>query len=124
MVSVIPNANPSVTELKYFREISTKSISEILRASETKTSIRDFKILGTEWNEEKKVLAKIMNRFITDESVPFQLIEDNELMTQEFAQNRLRFWRGIELETEMDVELELGEISHSHEFKPSSEDWT
>jgi hypothetical protein len=129
MIQIIPNLNLEAKDIKLLRSICKKSISEIRESSASRTPIREIEIFKTEWEEEKVELVKIYKLFVSEPNPPFSIKEVNEFgldetVTPEMFRNRIEHWRGIELETEMHTELELGEISHPDQFKPSSEEWT
>ena len=129
MIQVIPNSNLEAKDIKFLRGICKKSISEIREASASSKPIREIEIFETGWEEEKIEIVQIYRLFVSEPSPPFSVKEVDEYgldetLTPEMFRNRIEHWRGIELETEMNNELELGEILHPDEFKPSSDEWT
>jgi len=129
MLQIIPNPNLEAKDIKLLREICKKSISEIREASASTTPIREIEIFKTEWDVEKVELVQIYRHFASLDTPPFRIKEVNEYGLDEYLnpeqfKTRIEHWRGIEIETEMNTELELGEISHPDQFKPTTEDWT
>ena len=129
MIQIIPKSDISTRDIMFFRGISKKSISEIKEAAAQGYPVREFKAFSGEWRDERKELVEVYRHFESSENPPYRIKEvDNygldEFLTPEKLRNRIEHWREIELETECDIELELGEISHPDEFEPKSENWT
>jgi hypothetical protein len=124
MLSVIPKPNPKPDDIKLLKSYSDASVSEIKRAAESGSSIRDFRIFEGDWESERCVIARLYREFAGNSSVPFLLREDGELFeTPESFRERLEGLRQTELQTQRDTDLEMGFIQTPEEFKPHDEEW-
>jgi hypothetical protein len=129
MIQIIPSPNLEAKDIKFLRGICKISIAEIRDASKNGTPIREIEIFKTEWDEEKIELVDIYRHYASNDSAVYLIKEVNEfgldeILTPEKLRNRIEHWRGIELETEMDTELELREITHPEQFNPTTKEWT
>lgn len=128
MIQIIPNSYLDAEDIKLLSDISKRSSSEIRKASVFMTPVREIKIFKTDWEQEKVALIEIYRHFAAADDPPFTVREVdefglNELLTPEQLKSRIEHWRGIEVEAELSMELELGEISTPDQFVPSSKDW-
>jgi|GEM_PF-4299511 len=127
-ISIVPVHPLSVADIKVLRSLSACSISTIKRAAELQTSIRDFEIFGSHWEEERPTLAKLYRHYSSDVRTPYTVREssksgDDEYLSPEDLKTRMEFWRSIELKTELHMDLRLGYIHDPDEFQPHDEDW-
>ena len=90
--------------------------------------MRDVKVFGTHWSSERAFLRELSEQY-SIAGAAFVVKEvtasgAEELLSPEALRKRLKFWREIELETQMHIDLENGFISSPPEFVPHDEDWT
>lgn len=80
------------------------------------------------WQEDRHKLVELANR-IESEDLPLAVTEvdgdhrESPVSTL-MLRNLIAQFRGIELDTQRDSMLELGEIDDPAQFEPCDEDWT
>ncbi len=126
MIDIVPKTGIGAAELKVLREISSLSVSEIKTASVEGSSIRTFEIFGSDWESQRMELIDIYNIYSIQDA-PFSVVEtegaEKKLLSPSELKSKFEFWRGIELETQMNSDLEMGYIKDPSEFEPHDEDW-
>ena len=69
-----------------------------------------------------------LSREIDGGTLPMTVVEsvdgDESDVSPEMLRNLIQHYRAIEIETQMQTELELGEINDRSEFTPHDDDWT
>ena len=126
-IRVIPKRGLTPAQIGALRRISTLSIYEIQRAAESRTSVRDVRVFGADWEEDRRFLAKLWEPYAKG-GAPFDVFEQNRdgipghLLAEQF-QARLRLFRAIELDQQLQVDLENGFIGSPEEFVPHDDDW-
>lgn len=124
MLSLIPKPNLEPDDIRLLRSYSDASISEIRRAAETGSSIRDFRIFEGDWQSERIIIAKLYREFAGSSAVPFVLGEEGQRFeTPESFRQWLEGLRQIELQTQRDTDLEMGFIRTPEEFEPHDDEW-
>ncbi|QDT71661.1 hypothetical protein [Lacipirellula limnantheis] len=81
-----------------------------------------------QWHDDRHTLVDLA-RGIESNDLPFAITEVCEDGTESdvsitMLRNLLDQFRGIELQTQRDTMLELGEIENPDQFEPYDEDWT
>ncbi len=127
MIEIIPIKNVGAAEIKTIRKICSKSISEIKEAALTNKSIRSFHIFGKDWESQRKDLVVIYNLYSSQEGAHFVVVDTEQHKPKQLSPEELyrkfKFWRGIELETQMNSDLENGYIQNPSEFVPHDDNW-
>lgn len=117
----------SVLLISRLRQITKLSIAEIRTRAAAGDAIFEITPFQTNWHDDRHLLVQIA-RDITSGSLPLTVTEtagDHESpVSLQLLNNLIRHFRQIEIETQMDTMLELGEISDPSEFTPYDEDWT
>ena len=66
-------------------------------------------------------------KLYSDKNAPFTVIDNDgdqrKLLSPPELKSKFEFWRGIELETQMNTDLEIGYIKDPDEFEPHDDDW-
>ncbi|KQZ43973.1 hypothetical protein [Duganella sp. Root1480D1] len=129
MILVIPKPQLTAEQISVLRKMCSAGISEIRNAGSTQTSIRDVEIFGSQWEIERLFLRQLSREYLSSPNPPFFVREVDlngygEVLTPQALNERLKFWRGIELEQQMFSDLENGFISSREEFVPHDEEWT
>ncbi|MCV6623454.1 MAG: hypothetical protein OIF51_17075 [Cellvibrionaceae bacterium] len=125
MIEIIPKKEVVAASLRLLRDISSKSISEIKRASKIGAAIRSFEIFGRNWETERVELVRIHGLAKSFSEVPFVFYdpEFSEELSLEEMKSKFEFWRSIELETQRNCDLENGCISSPEDFEPHDDEW-
>ncbi|PSF11693.1 hypothetical protein [Marinobacter shengliensis] len=127
MIEVIPKLSISTSDIKILRRISSLGISEIKEASAEGRAIRRFEIFGSEWETERMKLVEVYNLYASNSDTPFYILDTESDKPKKISpaelSNKIKFWREIELETQMNSDLENGYINNPSEFEPHDEDW-
>lgn len=124
MIKIVPKKEISAFDIKYFREISGKSIAEIKKCSQNGESVRCFYFYENDWQDERAVLASISKTYSQQVDVPFYVIlSDDEYLSPSQLHRLLLGLRAQELEEQKNSDLENGFISSCEAFEPHDEDW-
>jgi len=128
MIRVIPKSTLAVQQLAKLRKLCGLSIAAIRDAAAGQESIRDVAIFSSQWQSERLFLRDLSREYSSDTNAPFIVCEVNdyglnEALTPLMLRTRLEFWRGIELEQQMQSDLDNGYISSPEEFFPHDEEW-
>lgn len=127
MIEIKPIKNIGSIEIKTLRKLCSKSIAEIIKAARENQSIRTFHIFGQDWENQRQELVAVYNLYASEEGAPFVVVDTEENESEELSPQdlyrRLQFWRGIELETQMNSDLENGHIKNPGEFVAHDDDW-
>lgn len=128
MIRVIPKPAPTAQQLAKLRKLCGLSIAGIRDAARAEESIRDVAIFHSQWQSERLFLRELSREYSSDTNAYFIVHEVNdcglnEALTPDDLKSRLEFWRGIELEQQMQSDLENGYISSPDEFSPHDDDW-
>jgi len=103
-------------------------MSEIRNRAKQGEPLLELSAFTNQWQDDRHVLV-VLARGIESNDLPFAVTEVYEDGTESdvsvtMLRNLLDHFRGIELETQRDTMLELGEIEDPDEFAPNDEDWT
>lgn len=117
----------SVSLIARLRKLTTHSIAQLqLRIAKGQPLIEITPFLN-DWQDTRHLLV-LLSRGMADGSLPLAVSELSEGeesdVSSEMLRNLIQHYREIELETQMQTQLELGEISDRSEFEPHDEDWT
>ncbi len=109
------------------RVLTGLSISEIRNRVATAQALFEVVTFRNDWSETKYKLVQIA-RQIEDGSMPLTVTERingiDSPVPLPMLMNLIQGFRQTELETQMDIALETGEIDDPRDFTPSDEDWT
>ncbi len=124
MIKIIPNTILSASDIKILRELSSYAISDIRESASKQTPIRCFIAFGHGWMNDRVELVRICEIYKNINS-PFYVVDDEvgEVISPQALKKKLIVLRAIELETQMNIDLENGYISHPDEFNPHDEEW-
>ena len=128
MILVRPVSLLTAKQISILRRLSTFGISDIRNAASTQTSIRDVAIFEGQWESERLFLAELSLEYSSNVEPPFFVKEadengHSEALSPQTFEDRLKFWRRIELEQQMFSDLENGFILSREEFVPHDEEW-
>lgn len=120
--------DPSATLIARFRKLTQLSISEIRDRAGNSKPLLEISAFTNQWQDDRHTLVDIADR-IESNDLPFAVSEVFEDGTESnvsvtMLRNLIDQFRGIELQTQRDTMLELGEIEHPDQFEPYDEDWT
>ncbi len=126
-IRVIPKRSLTPALIAVLRRISPLSISEIQRAADSRGSVRDIRVFGTDWEEDRTLLAELWQSYAKGDA-PFDVFEQYrdgipEHLLADQLKARLRYFRAIELDQQLQVDLENGFIGSPEEFVPHDDDW-
>ncbi|MBI1348958.1 hypothetical protein GC163_22020 [bacterium] len=118
----------SASLITQLRKVTNFSISEIRSRVINEEPLIQITPFSNSWNEDRSKLVEIVNH-IKSAAIPFSISEltDDGTATPvstEMLENLLSHFRDIELETQRNTMLELGEIDDPSEFEPDDADWT
>jgi hypothetical protein len=119
----------SVADIRSLREICALGIGELKRRARDGGIILEFHVFGTDWQDDREKILRLIS-LVEQESVPLEIYEQwhteerEERLPVTVARQRLEVFRGIELETQMDSDLEAGHISAPGGFEPHDGDWS
>jgi hypothetical protein len=109
------------------RVLTGLSISEIRNRVATAQTLFEVVTFRNDWSETKYKLVQIA-RQIEDGSMPLTVTERingiDSPVPLPMLMNLIQGFRQTELETQMDIALETGDIDDPRDFTPSDEDWT
>lgn len=117
----------SVSLISRLRQITRLSISEIRTRAVAGDVIFEITPFQNNWQEIRYELVRIAHE-IADGALPLKVTkaygDDESSVSVQMLYNLIGHFRQIEIETQRDTMLELGEISDPSEFTPHDEDWT
>lgn len=123
----VTEPNVPVASLSKLRQLTSLSISEIRSRAAIGNPIFEITPFESDWQDVRHKLVKVY-RDIASGSLPLAVSEqfgNQEVpISLEIFHNIINHFRQIELETQRDTMLELGEISDPSQFEPYDEDWT
>ena len=128
MLSIIPNSSINAAGIKLLRSFTTLGISDIRRCAVDQESIRDIEIFGSDWQNERLVIARIADLMAEGNVLPFSVLDhdeygNHEVLTAAEIDHRIEHWQGIEQETLMHTNLEIGAISTPDELRSEESEW-
>lgn len=116
-----------VPVLARLRQLTSLSISEIRSRAVAGEAIFEITPFQSDWQTRRTTLVQVAHE-IADGSLPLKITElhaDREsAVSLQMLKNLIEQFRQIEVESQKDTMLELGEISDPAEFIPYDEDWT
>jgi hypothetical protein len=110
------------------RQLTQLPMSEIRDRAKQGEPLLEVSAFTNQWQDDRHMLLELA-RGIESNDLPFtvtEVYEDGSESDVSLAmlRNLIDHFRGIELETQRDTMLELGEIEHPDQFEPYDEDWT
>lgn len=121
------DSKPHASSISRLRSLTSLSISDIRTRAAKGEALIEIEAFRNDWQEARLLLVNL-SRLIEDGSLPLSVsdLEDGveSPVSPEMLRGLIDHYRGIELETQMHTELELGEINDRSEFVPQDEDWT
>jgi hypothetical protein len=118
----------SASLISQLRKLTSLSISEIRYRATAGQPVMELSAFSNTWQEDRAKLVDVADRIESDE-LPLVVTEVYESGTEspvsnEMLRNLIAQFRHIELETQRDTMLELGEIDDPAQFQPYDDDWT
>lgn len=117
----------SAALLSRLRQITPLSISEIRSRASAGEPLLEISAFTNTWREDRRKLVTITNE-IQAGLLPLTVTEVHGSKESPVSINMLRnliaHFRQIELDTQRDTMLEMGEIDDPSQFTPHDEDWT
>jgi hypothetical protein len=103
-------------------------MSEIRDRARKGEPLLEVSAFTNQWHDDRHTLVDLA-RGIESNDLPFAITEVYEDGTESdvsitMLRNLLDQFRGIELQTQRDTMLELGEIENPDQFEPYDDDWT
>lgn len=122
------HTTPSVPLIVQVRNLSDLSISEIRYRISNGLPVFEITAFTNNWKEDRELIVNLVN-LIEAEVLPMAVTEihHNESespVSNAMLRNLIQRFRDIELETQMNTMLELGEIDAPSNFEPYDDDWT
>ena len=121
------DTNPPVPLIARFRELTQLSIGDIRQRIADGVPLIEIEPFRNDWQETRHLLV-LLSRAIDDGSLPLSVAEsldgDESPVPPDMLRNLIQRYRGIETETEMHTDLELGAINDPSEFQSHEDDWT
>jgi hypothetical protein len=109
------------------RRISDLSMADIRRRATSQDPLLDITPFQNDWQQTRRLLVKIA-RGIEAGTLPLEVTEvhdsEESPVPLEMLRNLIQQFRSIELQTQRDTMIELGELSDPADFTPQDEDWT
>jgi hypothetical protein len=110
------------------RQLTHLPMSEILDRARKGEPLLEVSAFTNQWHDDRHTLVDLA-RGIESNDLPLAITEVCEDGTESdvsitMLRNLLDQFRGIELQTQRDTMLELGEIENPDQFEPYDEDWT
>ena len=103
------------------------SIAEIRDRAASGTPLLEVTAFDRDWQDARVLLVRIAREIAAGE-LPLTVSEvhgsSESSVSPELLSNLIQHFRGIELQTQRDTMLELGELDDPAEFTPYDEDWT
>lgn len=115
---------PNIFRLRRFTGLS---IAEIRARASAGDPLLEITAFDNDWQGERLRLVRIANEIEAGE-LPLTVSESHQTeespVSLEMLRNLIAHFRQIELETQRDTMLELGEIGDPSQFVPYDDDWT
>ena len=123
----VSDSKVPVALLSRLRKLTSLSIAEIRSRAIESEPVFEITPFQSDWQDLRHKLVQVAHE-ITNGSLPLTVTErfasSEEPVSSEKLRNFIDHFRHIELETQRDTMLELGEITDPDEFIPYDEDWT
>lgn len=124
----VSDAPLSASLLSQLRKLTPLSLSEIRERVASGQPVVEFTPFTNSWEEDRVKLVDLAKRIGTGE-LPLVVSEvdesgDESPVPHDMLNNLIAHFRHIELETQRNTMLELGEIDDPDDFEPEDEDWT
>jgi hypothetical protein len=120
-------SNLSAPNISRLREFTGLSIADIRARASAGTPLLEITAFNNNWQDERLRLVRIAND-IEAGQLPLRISELHQTqehpVTLEILRNHIAHFRQIELETQRNAMLELGEIDDPSQFVPYDDDWT
>jgi hypothetical protein len=118
----------SASLIARLRKLTHLSISEIRDRATQGEPLLEVSAFTNQWQDDRCMLVDLA-RGIESKELPFAVTEVYEDGTESdvpgtMLRNLLDHFRQIELQTQRDTMLELGEIENPGQYEPYDEDWT
>ena len=116
-----------MAELSLARTLSPESVATLKKKASEHLAIDEVPVFSGGWQKNRERLPrwlKLLEEYPTVFSVTEVRGEDEEIMSSIMFRERLKNLRGIELETQMAIDLEEGFIEKHEQFTPRDLDWT
>ena len=110
------------------RELTNLPMSEVRDRAKQGEPLLEISAFSNQWQDDRHTLVDLA-RGIESNDLPFAVTEVYEDGTESDVSatmllNLLDHFRGIELQTQRETLLELGEIENPDQVEPHDEDWT
>ncbi len=124
----VTNASPTASLISQLRRLTAFSISDIRDRVATGRPLIELTPFRNTWREDRAKLVDLANRIETGE-LPLAVTEVYDDETESpispiMLRNLIAHFRDIELQTQRDTMLEIGEIEDPSQFQPYDDDWT
>lgn len=120
-------SRPFTATIARLRGITGLSISDIRNRAAQGEPLVEIVAFRGDWKRNRVLLVQLAQG-IEDGSLPLTVCEASESgelpVSSQVLRNLIQSYRQIELQTQTDTQLEIGEISSPNEFQPYDEDWT
>jgi hypothetical protein len=118
----------SASLIARLRKLTHLPMSEIRDRARQGEPLLEVSAFTHQWQDDRSKLVDVA-RAIESNDLPFAVTVVYEDGTESdvsvtMLRNLLDHFRGIELQTQRDTMLELGEIENPDQFEPYDEDWT
>lgn len=118
----------SAALISQLRKLAALSIAEIRNRVTIGAPLIELKAFSKTWHEDRTKLLEIARRIESGElplSVTEVFSDQSEVsVSSTMLRNLISHFREIELQTQADTMLELGEIDDPSQFEPYDDDWT
>jgi hypothetical protein len=124
----LTDAAPSVAIISELRKLTSLSIAELRARAAAGLPLMEITPFTNTWHDDRAQLVDIARR-IESGQLPLSVVEvfDDESespVSTTMLHNLIQHFREIELQTQTDTMLELGEIEAPSQFEPYDKDWT
>lgn len=119
----LTSSSPGLDLLKAGAELTGESAMQVKKKVSAGLPLLEVVPWQKNWHHVRNRLPGL----VEDERFRFAEVYENgdeEDLTPIRLRNRLEHWRGIELETQRDLDLEEGLIDDPEDFVPHDEDWS
>lgn len=124
----VPETSISAALISQLRKLTSLSIAEIRDRVATGQPVMELAAFSNTWQADRVRLVDIAKRMEAGELrlVVTEVYESGREspVSSEMLRNLIAQFRHIELETQRDTLLELGEIHDPAQFQPDDDDWT
>ena len=103
-------------------------MQDIKQASSKQSALIEIESFDSNWEENKALLSTLSKLYSGEGEVPFSIWSyesDNDfsILSPEQFNEYLKGLRSIEIETQRNIDLEMGHINNPSEFEPHDDDW-